>query len=56
MDELLPRDVVSKAIFKQMKMDNREYVYLDVTHLDSEYLKSRFSFIYEQCLIRGILT
>ena len=52
-DELLPRDVVSKAIFKQMKMDNREYVYLDVTHLDSEYLKSRFSFIYEQCLIRG---
>lgn len=53
MDELLPRDVVSKAIFKQMKMDNREYVYLDVTHLDSEYLKSRFSFIYEQCLIRG---
>lgn len=52
-DELLPRDIVSKAIFKQMKKDNREYVYLDVTHLEDKYLKNRFSFIYEQCLIRG---
>ena len=44
---------MSKAIFKQMKKDNREYVYLDVTHLEDKYLKNRFSFIYEQCLIRG---
>lgn len=53
-DELLPRDIVSKAIFDQMKMDNRDYVYLDVTHLDAEYIKNRFAYIYKQCLLRGI--
>ncbi|MFL8673539.1 L-aspartate oxidase [Clostridioides sp. GD02404] len=52
-DELLPRDVVSKAIFEQMEKDNSPYVYLDATHLDSEYLINRFSFIYNECLTRG---
>ena len=52
-DDDLPNEIGSKAIFKQMKKDNREYVYLDVTHLEDKYLKNRFSFIYEQCLIRG---
>ncbi|MCC0781638.1 L-aspartate oxidase [Clostridioides sp. ES-S-0108-01] len=53
-DELLPRDVVSKAIFEQMEKDNLPYVYLDATHLDNEYLINRFSFIYNECLARGI--
>ncbi|NMS89785.1 L-aspartate oxidase [Clostridioides difficile] len=52
-DELLPRDVVSKAIFEQMEKDNSPYVYLDATHLCSEYLINRFSFIYNECLVRG---
>ncbi|MCI9974855.1 L-aspartate oxidase [Clostridioides difficile] len=52
-DELLPRDVVSKAIFEQMEKDNSPYVYLDATHLGSEYLINRFSFIYNECLTRG---
>ncbi|MCC0716103.1 L-aspartate oxidase [Clostridioides sp. ES-S-0077-01] len=52
-DELLPRDVVSKAIFEQMEKDNLPYVYLDATHLDNEYLINRFSFIYNECLARG---
>ncbi|AXU54166.1 TPA: L-aspartate oxidase [Clostridioides difficile] len=52
-DELLPRDVVSKAIFEQMEKDKLPYVYLDATHLDSEYLINRFSFIYNECLDRG---
>ncbi|HGM3508914.1 TPA: L-aspartate oxidase [Clostridioides difficile] len=52
-DELLPRDVVSKAIFEQMEKDNLPYVYLDATHLGSEYLINRFSFIYNECLARG---
>ncbi|KAK2304883.1 L-aspartate oxidase [Clostridioides difficile] len=52
-DELLPRDVVSKAIFEQMEKDKLPYVYLDATHLDSEYLINRFSFIYNECLARG---
>ncbi|MCC0684919.1 L-aspartate oxidase [Clostridioides sp. ZZV15-6383] len=52
-DELLPRDVVSKAIFEQMEKDNLPYVCLDATHLGSEYLINRFSFIYNECLARG---
>ena len=51
--QILPRDVVSKAIFEQMEKDKLPYVYLDATHLDSEYLINRFSFIYNECLARG---
>lgn len=52
-EELLPRDVVSHAIFEQMKKDNTSYVYLDARHLGEEYLKNRFTFIYNGCLERG---
>ena len=52
-DELLPRDIVSKAIFKEMKKTNSKYVYLDVSFLDSDYLKNRFSTIYNKCLEKG---
>ena len=53
-DELLPRDIVTKYINEEMKKDNEPYVYLDVTHMDKEYLKNRFSFIYSQCLSKGV--
>lgn len=52
-DELLPRDVVSQAIFKEMKKTNSPYVLLDISFLDENYLKSRFSTIYNKCLERG---
>lgn len=52
-DELQPRDVVSKAIFNEMKKTNTPYVYLDISFLNSEYLKSRFSTIYNKCLEKG---
>ena len=52
-DELLPRDVVSQAIFKEMKKTNSPYVLLDISFLDADYLKSRFSTIYNKCLERG---
>ena len=52
-DELLPRDVVSQAIFKEMKKTNSSYVLLDISFLDADYLKSRFSTIYNKCLERG---
>ena len=53
-DELLPRDIVSKAILKQMKDTNSQYVLLDASFMDAEYLKNRFSLIYENCLEKGI--
>lgn len=52
-DELLPRDVVSQAIRKQMKKDGKEYVWLSVKHLGAEKVKARFPHIYQHCLEQG---
>lgn len=52
-EELLPRDIVSKAIYNQMKKTNSPYVYLDVTFMESDYIKNRFPTIYRECLKRG---
>jgi L-aspartate oxidase len=48
--ELAPRDVVSRAIFSEMIKTESTHVYLDLTHLDGEYLKKRFPVIYSTCL------
>lgn len=53
-DELLPRDVVSHAINEEILKSGVPYVNLDITFLDSEYIKKRFPNIYEECLHRGI--
>lgn len=45
-DELLPRDIVSKAIFNQIKIHNTPYVYLDLTFMDKNYIVNRFPNIY----------
>ncbi|HEX9059475.1 MAG TPA: L-aspartate oxidase, partial [Clostridia bacterium] len=52
--ELAPRDVVSRAIFKEMKKTNSEFVYLDITFKGKEYLENRFPNIYKTCLEYGI--
>ncbi len=48
--ELAPRDVVSRAIISQMVRTNSNHVYLDLTHLDSNFVKHRFPRIYSTCL------
>lgn len=52
-NELLPRDVVSKAIKHQMKIDGTEYVWLSMVGLGSEEIKKRFPNIYKYCLEHG---
>lgn len=53
-DELLPRDVVTKYINQEEQKTNSPYVYLDVSFMDSDYIKKRFPTIYDTCLERGI--
>lgn len=47
--ELAPRDVVSRAIIAHLRKYGGTHVYLDVTHLDAEYVKKRFPWIYSEC-------
>lgn len=52
-NELLPRDIVSDAIYKRIDLTDTPYVKLDISFKDSTYLKKRFSLIYSECLKRG---
>lgn len=52
-DELLPRDVVAKAIFNQMEKDGTEHVWLDMRPLGEEMIHKHFPNIYESCLEEG---
>lgn len=52
--ELAPRDVVSRAIVHEIVATGGHYVYLDMTHLDGEFVKKRFPRIYQTCLAYGI--
>ncbi|HOJ10286.1 MAG TPA: L-aspartate oxidase [Clostridiales bacterium] len=54
MAELAPRDVVSRAIFQEMKKTGSDHVYLDITFKGKEYLENRFPNIYKTCLNYGI--
>ena len=50
MAELAPRDVVTRAIVSEMVKTNSRHVYLDLTSLDTEFVKRRFPMIYTTCL------
>lgn len=54
LNELAPRDVVSRAIFSEMKKTGAQHVYLDITFKGKEYLENRFPNIYKTCLSYGI--
>lgn len=52
-NELLPRDVVSEAVYEQIRETGTPYVNLDIRFLGKDYIINRFSTIYEECLKRG---
>ena len=51
--ELAPRDVVSRAVFSEIKKQGSEHVFLDLSSLKVS-IKERFPTIYERCLAANI--
>lgn len=51
---LAPRDVTSRAIYRQMIYDNAPHLWLDISFKDSAYLKDRFPTIYQWCMSKNL--
>ncbi len=54
LNELAPRDIVARAVVKELLASGEDHVFVDITAKSEEFLKHRFPTIYEECLRRGI--
>jgi L-aspartate oxidase len=52
--ELAPRDIVARAIDHEIKRDGLDYVYLDISHREPDFVKAHFPNIYEKLIGLGI--
>src|SRR5207237_5252377 len=52
--ELAPRDVVARAIDAELKRYGLDYVHLDISHLDPDFVKGHFPNIHEKLFGLGI--
>ncbi|MGN6590327.1 MAG: FAD-dependent oxidoreductase, partial [Sphingomicrobium sp.] len=52
--ELAPRDIVARAIDHEIKRLGLDYVHLDISHRDPEFVREHFPNIYEKLLTLGI--
>lgn len=54
MEELAPRDVVSRAIVSEMRLSGATHVWLDLRHKDGAWIAQRFPRIFQTALEFGI--
>jgi len=52
--ELAPRDIVARAIDHEIKRLGLDYVHLDISHRDEDFVRAHFPNIYEKLLGLGI--
>ena len=52
--ELAPRDIVARAIDSEIKRDGLDYVHLDISHREPEFVRDHFPNIHEKLLGLGI--
>ena len=52
--ELAPRDVVARAIDNEIKRDGLDFVHLDISHRDPDFVRGHFPNIHEKLLSLGI--
>jgi L-aspartate oxidase len=49
MKDLAPRDIVARAIVKRMQETDYSHVYLDLAHMERDFIERRFPSLWELC-------
>jgi len=49
-----PRDVVARAIDNELKKSGDDSVFLDMTHLEGDFVQERFPTIHQRCMALGM--